>query len=393
MKIKKGTVFLIIFALFTISIGYLLNTLIQGNKPSFVVGTSGDKSILDNVPPPEQIVQSAFVKVAEKVKPSVVNISTVHVIKGRRSFGFQPFGEDPFFRDFFENFFGQIPRSDLKQSSLGSGVIIDKKGYILTNFHVIKDADQIAVKLSDKHELKGKVVGTDPKTDLAVIKIDSREDLLTATFGDSDKLKVGEWAIAIGNPFGLDQTVTVGVISATGRAEVGVAAYENFIQTDASINPGNSGGPLLNIKGEVIGINTAIVSSGQGIGFAIPVNMAKGIVNQLVSKGKVSRGWLGVAIQPLTQQLAESFGLKDVQGALISSVNPGGPAEKTGLQQGDIILKYDNIKVSDYRHLRRLVAETEADKTVNLTIWRNKKEINLQAKITEMPDEEKILRR
>ena len=243
--------------------------------------------------------------------------------------------DDPFFQDFFKQFFGpEGPSggSEFRRPGLGSGVIFDKRGLVLTNFHVIKGADEITVKLSDKREYRGQILGTDPKTDLAVIRFQPDHELTVATLGNSEALRVGEWAIAIGNPFGLDQTVTVGVISATGRSDVGVATYENFIQTDASINPGNSGGPLLNLKGEVIGINTAIFSQSGGsigIGFAIPINMVKRVVDQLVDKGKVVRGWLGVSLQPLSAELAESLGVPGKQGAVVA-LHHGGRTRRGG---------------------------------------------------------------
>src|SRR5664279_5686662 len=269
--------------------------------------------------------QKAFSEVAKKVTPCVVNISTISKKKV-----IQPFFE---MNPLFEDFFG-APQYR-RNKSLGSGFIISKDGYIVTNDHVVRDAESIQVKLSNDKVYDAKVVGGDPKSDIAVIKINAAE-LPVAVLGDSDKLEVGQWAIAIGNPFGLDRTMTVGVISATGRSNVGIETYENFIQTDASINPGNSGGPLLNVYGEVVGINTAIVAAGQGIGFAIPINMAKPIFFQLIQKGNVSRGYMGVTIQPITEELAQSFGLKQAKGALVSDIMAGSPAEKAGLKQGDI---------------------------------------------------------
>ncbi len=329
--------------------------------------------------------ENPFIRVAEQVTPSVVNISTVTTGKGRPPTElFRPFGNEPFFRDFFDRFFEGMPRRR-QQNSLGSGVIIDKSGLILTNNHVIKDADEITVKFANKQEAKGKVVGSDPKTDLAVIRVSVKEDLPVATLGNSDALHVGEWAIAIGNPFGLDHTLTVGVISATGRSEVGVAAYENFIQTDASINPGNSGGPLLNIRGEVIGINTAIVASGQGIGFAIPANMARKVMDDLVKKGKVTRGWLGVGIQPLTPELAKSFGVSADEGILVNQVMPKSPAEAAGLKTGDLILMVDGKPVKDLRQLQRIIAETDIGKTIEFTILREKTKRTVKVQIGEMP--------
>ena len=270
---------------------------------------------------------------------------------------------------------------------MGSGVIIDKRGLILTNFHVIKGADEILVRLSDKREYRGKVMGVDPKTDLAVVRFEPDHEIRVAALGDSDALRVGEWAIAIGNPFGLDQTVTVGVISATGRSDVGVATYENFIQTDASINPGNSGGPLINLKGEVVGVNTAIVAAGQGIGFAIPINMVKRVVDQLVEKGKVVRGWLGVALQPLSKELVQTLGLPGSEGALVASTIPDSPAAKAGLQQGDVVLTYDKTPVEDSHHLQRLVAETRVGKAVTLEVWRKKQKVQVSTTVAEVPED------
>ncbi len=328
--------------------------------------------------------ENPFVRVAEWASPAVVNISTVSTRSGRTSSElFRPFGNDPFSRDFFDRFFEGAPRRR-QQNSLGSGLIIDKSGLILTNNHVIKDAEEITVRFANKQEVKGKVVGTDGKTDLAVIRVSTKEDLPVATLGDSDTLRVGEWAIAIGNPFGLDHTLTVGVVSATGRSEVGIATYENFIQTDASINPGNSGGPLLNIRGEVIGINTAIVASGQGIGFAIPINMARKIMDDLVKKGKVTRGWLGVGIQPLTPELAKSFGASGV-GVLVNQVMPKSPAEAAGLKTGDLIVSIDGNAIKDPRQLQRIVAEAEIGKVLEISILRDRQKQTVKARIGEMP--------
>jgi serine protease Do len=339
---------------------------------------------------PADALQSAFVGVAQRVRPAVVNIGTIQVANRRRS----PFApgqsDDPFFKDFFDQFFGkQGPGGgggEFRQPGLGSGVIIDKRGYVLTNFHVIKGADGVTVRLSDKHEFRGRIVGADPKTDLAIVKFEPDHELTLATLGNSDALRVGEWAIAIGNPFGLDQTVTVGVISATGRSDVGIATYENFIQTDASINPGNSGGPLVNLRGEVIGINTAIVATGQGIGFAIPANMVKRIVAQLIDRGKVTRGWLGVSVQPMTKELAESLGLGGTTGALVARVYPKSPASEAGLAQNDVIVTFDATPVDDYHHLQRLSAEAEVGKTVTLDVVRKGAKKTVTATIAEAPD-------
>src|SRR5438876_9609439 len=271
-------------------------------------------------------LQAAFVSVADRVRPAVVHIGTLQVARGRRPPMIPgPKGDDPFFKDFFDQFFGRSGpgrREEFQTPGLGSGVIVDKRGYVLTNFHVIRGADAVTVRLADKQEFRGRIVGSDSKTDIAIIKFEAPVDVRVATLGNSDALRVGEWAIAIGNPFGLDQTVTVGVVSATGRADVGIATYENFIQTDASINPGNSGGPLVNLRGEVIGINTAIVATGQGIGFAIPANMVKRVTGQLIDRGKVTRGWIGIAMEPLTRELVQSFGLRDARRAPCARPRP-----------------------------------------------------------------------
>jgi len=342
---------------------------------------------------PAESLQAGFVGVAEHVRPAVVNLGTIQKARSRRAPGPQPGRDDPFFQDFFKQFFGSEGPgggSEFRRPGLGSGVIFDKRGLVLTNFHVVKDADEITVKLSDKREYRGQILGTDAKTDLAVIRFQPDHELTVATLGNSEALRVGEWAIAIGNPFGLDQTVTVGVISATGRSDVGVATYENFIQTDASINPGNSGGPLLNLKGEVIGINTAIFSQSGGsigIGFAIPINMVKRVVDQLVDKGKVVRGWLGVSLQPLSTELADSLGVTGNQGAVVASTVPGGPAAAAGLQQNDVILVYDKMPVEDYHHFQRLTAETRAGTKVVLQVLRKKKKIDLPVTVAEAPDD------
>lgn len=314
--------------------------------------------------------QQAFTNVVKSVTPSVVNISTVSKKKL-----VQPYFE---FSPFFGDFFGGKPQPQYRrETSLGSGFIINKEGYILTNDHVVKEAESIQVKLSNEKVYNGKVIGEDAKTDLAVIKINTQESLPTAVLGDSDKLQVGQWAIAIGNPFGLDRTVTVGVVSATGRSNMGIETYEDFIQTDASINPGNSGGPLLNVYGEVIGINTAIVAAGQGIGFAIPINMAKQVVGQLIKKGNVTRGWLGVSIQPVTDEIAQSFGIKKARGALVSDIMAGGPAEKAGIKQGDVITRFAGKEIKDPRQLQLVVADTPIGQKVDVELFRNGKPLTI----------------
>jgi Do/DeqQ family serine protease len=335
-------------------------------------------------------LQAAFVSVAERVRPAVVHIGTVQVARGQRpEIGPGP-SQDPFFKDFFDQFFGRTPgapRGEFRQPGLGSGVIIDKRGYVLTNFHVIRGADAVTIRLSSsKQEYRGRTAGVDPKTDLAVVRFESAEELKVAALGNSDALRVGEWAIAIGNPFGLDQTVTVGVVSATGRADVGISSYENFIQTDASINPGNSGGPLVNLRGEVIGINTAIVATGQGIGFAIPANMARRITAELIERGKVTRGWIGVSMQPISAELAQALGLPNTKGAVVARVSPGSPAAAAGLKANDVIVAFDGTAVDDYHHMQRLAADAEVGKTVKLEILRDRAKRRVGLKIAEAPD-------
>jgi serine protease Do len=332
----------------------------------------------------------AFVAITKSTKPAVVNISTTKVIRYREA-PISPFFHDPFFRRFFgEDFFREFraPREQREQS-LGSGVIVSQDGYIITNNHVVERASEIRVLLGDKREFKGRVVATDPRTDVAVVKI-AGNHLPTIPWGDSDKLQVGEWVLAIGNPFGLNQTVTAGIISATGRANVGIADYEDFIQTDAAINPGNSGGALVNVRGELIGINTAIFSrSGgyMGIGFAIPSNMAREVMEALIKKGKVVRGWLGVQIQSLTPELAKKFGLREAQGVLIAAISEKSPAQEAGIKRGDIILEFAGRRIEDAEHLRKEVAHTDPGKSIPVKIWRNGKEMVLQVQIEELPEE------
>lgn len=324
------------------------------------------------------------------VRPSVVNISTTSVVRGPnmhdRFFGPQNPFRDFFGEDFFDRFFGDSQRREFKQRSLGSGCIIDRAGYIITNNHVVERAQTIKVKLIDGKEYDATVVGRDPKTDLALIKIDAKNNLPAATFGDSDLLEVGDWVVAIGNPFGLETTVTAGIVSAKGRV-IGAGPYDDFIQTDASINPGNSGGPLFNLKGEVVGINTAIVSGGQGIGFAIPINMAKELLPQLKTKGKVTRGWLGVVIQKITPELAKTFALKESEGALVSDVTDEGPADKAGIKRGDVIISFDGKAVKDVDTLPKLVGATEVGKKVKVGIIRDGKRIDVDVVIGELKDE------
>lgn len=372
--------------LFTVSIlsiiaGLVIGLIIASNLNIHSLGYSSPRIPKESV---DFLTKTgeAMASIVEAVKPAVVNISTVKTVRLR-----DPFFDDPFFRRFFGEPFG-MPR-ERKQSGLGSGVIVDPSGYILTNNHVIRGADEIKVTLLDKREFKGKVIGTDPKTDLAVVKIDAK-DLPYIELGDSDKLKVGELVIAIGNPYGLNQTVTMGIVSATGRANVGIADYEDFIQTDAAINPGNSGGALVNVRGELVGINTAIFSTTggyQGIGFAIPSNMAKAVMEQLIKHKKVVRGWLGVTVQALSADMKKHFGLKEDRGVLINQVFENSPAEKAGLKEEDIILQYNGKDITDPTQLRNLVAGTTPGKEVELKIFRDGKMLSVRITIEELPME------
>jgi len=331
----------------------------------------------------------SFSNLAESASPAVVNIRTVKTIKGGgrvfRHFKKGPFGDDDPMKDFFDRFFDEDQKRDFKQRSLGSGFIIDKDGYIVTNNHVIDNADKIVVILNDEKEFEAQIVGRDKNTDLALIKIESNHNLSVLRFGDSDALKVGQWVLAIGNPFGLEQTVTAGIVSAKGRV-IGSGPYDDFIQTDASINPGNSGGPLLNMKGEVVGINTAIVAGGQGIGFAIPVNLAKNIIAQLKSTGEVTRGWLGVGIQDISEEVAEYYGIKEKKGVLVTEVFPGDPADLAGIKPKDIILSVNGKAVDSARQLTGMIADISVGGTIQIKINRNGKTRTIDVKIAKRED-------
>ncbi len=333
-------------------------------------------------------VPASFSPLVKAVSPSVVNIITVKTIKEKQFSPQMPFGGQTPFDDFFKHFFGdQIPRQ-YRQKGLGTGFVIDKDGYILTNYHVVNDADEIRVKLPDNREFDATVIGRDSKTDLALIQIASKESLPPLPLGDSDQLEVGDWVIAIGNPFGLGNTVTSGIVSAKFR-QIGAGPYDNFIQTDASINPGNSGGPLLNTNGEVVGINSAIFSQSGGnigIGFAIPINMAKELLPQL-KKGKVIRGWLGVLIQKITPELKETLRLKTEAGALVADVTRGGPADEAGIMRGDVITSFDGKKIHDSSDLPFIVASTPVGKKVEVELIRNGKSKTLKVTIEELGEE------
>jgi len=330
-----------------------------------------------------------FSELAKDARPGVVNIRTVKTVKGggrvfRHFFG-NPFNRKDPFHNFGPPSDERAP--DFKQRSLGSGFIMDREGFIVTNNHVIEGADEIKVRLANDKEFDAKIIGRDPNTDLALIKIEGASDLGTLKLGDSDKLPVGSWVVAIGSPFGLEQTVTAGIVSAKGRV-IGSGPYDDFIQTDASINPGNSGGPLLNMKGEVVGINTAIVARGQGIGFAIPINMAQGIIDQLKAHGSVTRGWLGVGIQDLTPELVEYYGFKEKKGVLVAQVFEGDPADKAGIKAKDVIVEIDGQPVNSSRELTATIALIPVGKKTPITILREGKEKTVHVKIAKRDDSE-----
>jgi serine protease Do len=369
-RIKK-TLFTLVMAAALLGAGYGMSPAVKSiDHPAAAVGKSSD------VP----MVPANFSDLAEKVRPGVVNIQVVKTVKNA-GFGF-PF---PFRTP--EN-----PHRGPEQQGVGSGFVIGDDGYILTNNHVVDDASQIKIKIADGKVYDAKVVGRDPKTDLALLKAEGVSGLQALQLGDSDSLKVGSWVVAVGSPFGLEQTVTAGIVSAKGRV-IGSGPYDNFIQTDASINPGNSGGPLLNMAGEVVGINTAIFSQGGGnvgIGFAIPVNMAKEIAPQLKEKGHVTRGWLGVGIQKITRELAKSFGLKEEKGALVSQVVKGGPADKAGIETGDVIVEFDGKRIADSNELPRMVASVPVGKSVSVKVLKGGNVVDREVTIAEMEQKEEV---
>ena len=377
-----------------LSLGVIIGLVLATNGSWWIWGKTDSASRPSSPLHPGEVaaappLDQGFVGVAKSATPAIVNISTSRTINGPSGAPMTPFFEDPFFRQFFgDEFYRQfeVPR-ERREQSLGSGVIVDSSGLVITNNHVVAKADEIKVLLNDKREFKGNVVGTDPKTDIAVVKIDAK-GLPTIPWGDSDALQVGEYVLAIGNPFGLNQTVTMGIVSAVGRADVGIAEYEDFIQTDAAINPGNSGGALVNVRGELIGINTAIFSQSggyMGVGFAVPSNMAKSVMDNLVKSGKVIRGWLGISIQEVTPDLAKQFSLPEAKGALVTDVLENSPAAKAGLQQGDVIVSYDGKPVENPGSLRNHVAQTGIGKKVKVGVVRDKKEKEFEVMITEQP--------
>jgi len=378
-RFVKSLLMALVTAAALLGFGYGVSTAVKPSPPATMVA-----SAVAEIP----MVPANFSDLAQKVRPGVVNIQVVRKVKnvGLPNFPGNPFGHQNPFGDFFGPFSeGNPPSGGQKQQGVGSGFVMSRDGYILTNNHVVEDADKIKVKFANGKEYEGKVVGKDPKTDLAVVKIDGASDLQPLALGNSDDLQVGSWVVAVGSPFGLEQTVTAGIVSAKGRV-IGSGPYDNFIQTDASINPGNSGGPLINMKGEVVGINTAIVASGQGIGFAIPINLAKEVAPQLQEKGHVTRGWLGVGIQEMTPDLAKSFGLKENKGALIAEVFKGSPAEKAGIAQGDIILEFNGKEITNSKDLPHTVASTPVGTTVTVKVSRDGKVMDRQVKLGEMEE-------
>lgn len=356
--------------------GLLMASGLNWTSPSVAGDLTGETRVSTPSPP---AMPSSFAGLADQLSPTVVNVKVTKIEKV--AFEGYRIPEGPF-GDFFERFFKEMPRMprDYRTQGAGSGVIISKDGYILTNNHVVDGAKEVTVTMANKKEYKAKVVGRDAKTDLAVLKVEAKKSFPSAALGDSERLKVGDWVIAIGNPFGLNHTVTSGIVSAKGRV-IGAGPYDDFIQTDASINPGNSGGPLFNMRGEVVGINTAIIPQGQGIGFAIPVNTAKPLIPQMVDNGEVTRGYLGVNIQTVTPDLAKAMQVENREGALVADVVSDSPADKGGIERGDIIIAYDGRDVKDSHDLPAMVAATPVDEEVTVTVLRNGKERQLSVKV------------
>jgi serine protease Do len=381
--------------------GIIIGVVVASNMGWLPTGTAGPEPVPYQLPPPmarpvataPQLPMAGgngknFVEIVKSVKPAVVNIAASRSGKAGEGPHGSPF-DDPFFRKFFgdELFKRDNPQREPKERGQGSGVIVESKGLIVTNNHVVNKADEIRVFLSDKREFKGKLIGTDAKTDIAIVKIEAT-GLPTVPWADSDQLEVGEYVLAVGSPFGLTQTVTMGIVSAVGRASMGIAEYEDFIQTDAAINPGNSGGALVNVRGELVGINTAIFSQSggnMGIGFAVPSNLSRAVMEQLVRTGKVVRGWLGVAIQDLTPELASQFGITETKGVLVSDVMDESPAKKAGVERADVIVDYDGKPMDSPTHLRNAVAQTPIGKKVSVKVIREKKPKTIEVTIVEQP--------
>ncbi len=346
------------------------------------------------VSPGQAVARSApdsFADLAAQLLPSVVNVSTTQVVEGNAGIDLPQLPPGSPFEEFFKEFMerNQPKQQRRRATSLGSGFFIDNQGHVVTNNHVIQDADEISVILGDDTRLEAKLIGRDAKTDLAVLKVEPHSKIAPVKFGDSDALRVGDWVLAIGNPFGFGGTVTAGIISARGR-DINAGPYDDFLQSDASINRGNSGGPMFDLDGEVIGINTAIFSpsgGSVGIGFAIPSNIAQGVIQQLIEHGEVRRGWLGVRIQTVTDEIADALGLKHAEGALVAGVIPGGPAEKAKIKDGDVITEFDGKGVTQMRRLPRLVADTQVGKTVPIKVWRDGRQLTLTVEVGVLEEE------
>jgi serine protease Do len=411
LRTNRGALVLVALLGFAVGLAVSLRVGLQRSEAINLFGGTEKPAAPTPTTPAPTVALPDFAALAQQISPSVVNISSTQEVRapGLRGPG-GPGGpgapgapgapggpggggpDDPFHEFFepFERFFGPPRRGPFRAKSLGSGFVIDASGYIITNNHVVENADEIMVRLSTGKEFKAKVIGRDSKTDIALVQISGAGDLTPVVLGNSDDLKVGQWVVAIGNPFGLENTVTAGIVSAMAR-HINQGPYDDFIQTDAAINPGNSGGPLLNTRGEVVGINTAIFSRSGGnigIGFAIPIGLAKEIVPQLKEKGHVTRGWLGVMIQKVTPDIAETLGLPEAKGALVADVVKEGPAEVAGLKQGDVIVEYDGKVVGDSAELPLLVARTPVGKTVKVKVIRDKAATHFDITIAELKEEE-----
>jgi serine protease Do len=392
-RITGATLALVAATCFSLGLGVS-----TGLRPSLAETPPAAPSAAPVPMAPSPSTPTSFAALAARLSPLVVNVKVVKIEKVGNFPAFPNFPQGEMqegpFKDFFERFFQGMPNSNMppnqqmpKVQGAGSGVIISQDGYVLTNNHVIEGAKEVTVTLADHKEYKARIVGRDAKTDLAILKIEASGAFPAATLGDSDQLQVGDWVVAIGNPFGLNNTVTSGIVSAKGRV-IGAGPYDNFIQTDASINPGNSGGPLFNMNGEVVGINTAIIAQGQGIGFAIPVNTVKPLVPQLETKGEVTRGYIGVSIQTITPALEKAMQLQSPKGALVADITANGPAAQAGLQRGDVIVAYNGKEVADSHDLPALVAATPIGQQATVTVIRNGTKLQLPVKVAQLPSEQ-----
>ena len=370
----------LILAFVLINVSFFLDSYSPSNpknaSPSSLENSQDYKNLLD--------LQNAFIRNAKKIKPSVVSVNKVKELVEKSSW-YEPHGTRPWYASIRNWFADNLKTRKYSVENVGSGIILDSNGYILTNYHVVENLDRVLVKLSNGKEYFAKVLGYDTYTDLAALKISTLRSLPEPEFGESKALSVGEWVMAIGNPYGLEGTVTVGVISGTGRTDLGISHYENFIQTDASINPGNSGGPLINLDGQIVGINTAVAAIGSGVSFAIPVEMALEVGAQLIRNGSVERGWLGIGIQNMTPELASTFNLNSSEvGVLVNSIANKTPAESGGMLRGDIIIQFDGQTISNLKYFQKLVADTAIGKEVPVKIFRDGHEKTLKIKIGKM---------